>query len=193
MSSMTSGVKIRLCPSRLWAEGAFSSAMPFLLQNELALGRLEVVVVVELLAAHELLELRWGAELMDGELALDQLGVSVGPFPGHAVDAERTHLAGDVDRAVVHRISEAGADVAADDLAPALHHEARHRAGIAEDQDRPALLIDPGPRADLTLDHHVPAADRSAGQRAGVAVDHHDSRHHVLACRPADASGDVDL
>ena len=60
-------------------------------------------------------------------------------------------LPADVDRAVVHRVAEAGADVAADDLAAALHHEAGHRAGVAEHDDRAALLVDarcgrrPGP------------------------------------------------
>jgi hypothetical protein len=51
-----------------------------LLENELALGRLEGVVVVELLAADELLELRRRAELVDAELALDQLAVGSGPL-----------------------------------------------------------------------------------------------------------------
>ena len=127
------------------------------------------------------------------ELALDQLGVGVGPLAGHAVDAERLDRAADVDHAVVHRVAEARAGVAADDLAAALHHEAGHRAGIAEDQDRAALLVDARAGADAALDDDVAAAQRGAGQRAGVAVDHHDARHHVLAGRPADAAGDMDL
>src|SRR5450755_1988663 len=194
MSSITPGVKIRLCPSWLWREGAFSSVMErLLLEHELALGRLEVVVVVELLATDELLELGWRAELVNRELALDQLAVGIGPFAGNAVDPKRLHGSRDVDRAVVHRVAEAGPDVAADDLAAALHHEAGHRPGGPEHDDRPPLLIDPGARADLALDDHVAAAQRGAQQRSGVAVDRHDAGHHVLARGPADAAGDQHL
>src|SRR5215204_3919953 len=96
------------------------------LEHQLPLARLELVVVVELLAANELLELGRLAEAVDPELALDQLRVRLGPVAGHTVDPQRLDLAGDVDRAVVHRVAEARADVAADDLAAALHHEAGH-------------------------------------------------------------------
>src|ERR671932_2825144 len=194
MSLMTSGVKIRLCPRMVRWEGAVSSAMgrpP--LQDELALGGLEGVVVVELLAADELLQLRRVAEAVDAELALDQLGVGVGPVAGDAVDAQRLDLAGDVDRPVVHRVAQAGADVAEDDLAAALHHEAGHRPGAPADDDRAALLVDARAGADPPVDDEVAAADRRARERAGVAVDDDDARHHVLARRPADAALDVDL
>ena len=77
MSLMTSGVKIRLGPRTVSAGGHQSTSF---------LGRLEVVVVVEHLAADELLELRRVAEPVDPELALDELGVGVGPFAGDAVD-----------------------------------------------------------------------------------------------------------
>src|SRR5919205_3133909 len=180
MSLMTSGVKIRLCPRIVRWEGAVSSAMgrpP--LQDELALGGLEGVVVVELLAADELLQLRRVAEAVDAELALDQLGVGVGPLAGDAVDAQRLDLAGDVDRPVVHRVAEAGADVAEDDLATALHHEAGHRAGVAHDDDRAALLIDAGAGADLAFDHEVPTPKGGARQRPGIRFDDDYSRHHV--------------
>src|SRR3954452_15570937 len=114
MSLMTSGVKILLCPRIVFSEGAVSSAiggvLPFS-EHELALGRLEGVVVVELLAADELRKLRRVAEPVDAELALDELGVRVGPLARHAVDAERLDLPADVDRPVVHRVPEAGADV----------------------------------------------------------------------------------
>ncbi len=163
------------------------------LEHQLSLGRLEVVVVVEHLAADELLELRRRAEPVDAELPLDELGVGVRPLAGHAVDAERLDLAADVDRPVVHRVAEPGADVAADDLAAALHHEAGHRAGVAADDDRAALLVDARAGADAALHDEVAAADRRARQRAGVAVDHDDAGHHVLARRPADAARDVDL
>src|SRR3954464_6912173 len=209
---MTSGVKIFERPRTVRFDGAVSSvraapswlsacsarsccgsAMWSPLEDELALGRLEVVVVVELLAAHELLQLGRVAEAVDAELALDQLCVRVGPLALDAVDPERLDLAADVERAVVHGVAEAGADVAADDLAAALHHEPGHRAGAAEHDDRPALLVDAGARADLALDDQVPAAQRRAGERAGVGLDHHDARHHVLGHRPADAAVDLEL
>src|SRR5919205_2322751 len=98
MSLMTSGVKMRLLPSTFRCEEVLSVAIvPSSLEHELALGRLEVVVVVELFSADELLELRRGAELVDPELPLDELGVLIRPLAGHAVDAERLHLAGHVD------------------------------------------------------------------------------------------------
>src|SRR5579875_2716166 len=145
MSLITSGVKIRLWPSRLRARGEVSSATVNLLEHELSLGGLERVVVVELLAAHELLELRRRAESVDRELALNQLAVGIGPLAGHAVDPKRGDL-GDIDLTVVDRVAQPRADVAADDLAPALHHEARHRTRVAEHDDRAALLVDAGAR-----------------------------------------------
>src|ERR1700751_4831030 len=154
MSSMTSGVKIRLCPSTFWAIGAFSSVAAIThpsLEHELALGRLQLVVVVKLLAADELLELRRRAQVVDPELAVNELRVGVGPLALHAVDTKRLDLPGDVDGAVVHRVAEPGSDVAADDLTAALHHEPGHRAGVAERNDRPALLVDPGAGADAAL------------------------------------------
>src|SRR5688572_24360192 len=95
MSLMTSGVKIRERPSTVRLDGAVSSARAApiwlsagtprscrgsamscsRLEDELALGRLQVVVVVELLAADELLQLRRLAEPVDAELALDELRV----------------------------------------------------------------------------------------------------------------------
>src|SRR3954453_5449381 len=88
MSFITSGVKMRLCPStfcreEVLSEGIASSS----LENELPLGRLEVVVVGELLAAHELLELGRGAGAVDAGLSVDVLRVGSGPLAGHAVDA----------------------------------------------------------------------------------------------------------
>src|SRR6476661_565165 len=194
MSLITSGVKMRLCPStfcreEVLSEGIASSS----LENELPLGRLEVVVVVELLAAHELLELGRAAEAVDAELAVDVLRVGVGPLPRHAVDAERLDLAAHVDDAVIHRVAQAGARVLADYLASALHHEPGHRADRAERDDRPALLVDARPGASPALDHQIAAAHRGAGQRAGVAFDDDHARHHVLAGGPAHAAGDVHL
>src|SRR3954452_4031471 len=128
MSSMTSGVKILERPRTVRFEGAVSSAT---LEHQLSFGGLEIVVVVEHLPADELLEFRRRAEVVDAELALDQLGVRVGPLAGHAVDAERRDRACDVDRAVVHRVAEPVADVPAEDLAAALQHEPGHGARVA--------------------------------------------------------------
>src|ERR1700750_2508802 len=127
MSFITSGGKRRLWPSTFRCEEVLSDAIVGLLKNELALGRLEVVVVVELLAAHELLELGRRAEVVDAELAIDELGVVLRPLTRDAVDAERLDLAGHVDDPVVHRVAEPGARGAADHLAAALHHA--HGAG----------------------------------------------------------------
>src|SRR3954454_13050850 len=153
MSFITSGVKMRLCPStfcreEVLSEGIASSS----LENELPLGRLEVVVVVELLAAHKLLELGRAAEAVDAELAVDVLRVGVAPLAGHAVDAARLDLAGHVDDPVVHGIAQAGTGGAADDLAAALHHEAGHRADAAHGQDQATLLVDAGAGPGTALD-----------------------------------------
>src|ERR1700742_4529249 len=167
MSSMTSGVKMLDLPSTLRATGAFSSAVAMehsFLENELALGWLERVVVVELLAADELLQRRRRAQPVDPELALDELGVGVVPLALHAIDAEGLDLPADVDGAVIHGVAQAGAGVAADDLAAALHHEACHRARTTQGDDGAALLVDAGAGAHLALDDQVTAADGGAGE-----------------------------
>src|SRR3954454_4326148 len=176
MSFMTSGVKIRLCPRTcslslmLRSQRRQSRRVRYLCapsslrtsEHQLSLGGLEVVVVVELLAAHELLQLGRRAEPVDAELAIDELGVGLRPLAGDAVDAERPNLPADVDRAVVHRVAETVADVAAEDHAAALHHETGHRPGVAADDDRAAFLVDPRSRADAALDDEVaPAQGRS--------------------------------
>src|SRR3954453_9923022 len=162
MSLMTSGVKIFERPRTVRFDGAVSSvraapswlsacsprsccgsAMWSPLEDELALGRLEVVVVVELLAAHELLQLGRRAEPVDAELALDELRVGVRPLAGHAVDAERLHAPADVDRPLVHGISEAGAHIPVQDLPAALHHEPGKHAGGPVHDDGAALQVDP--------------------------------------------------
>src|SRR5262249_41566275 len=162
-------------------------------EHQLSLGGLEIVVVVELLAADELLELGRRAEAVDAELALDELRVGVRPLAGDAVDSERGDLAGDVDRAVVHRVAEAVTHVAAEDHPAALHHEARHHPGVADDDDGAALLVDHRSGDDAAVDDEVTAAERRPGQRARVPGDRDYAGHHVLAGRPADAAGDVDL
>src|ERR1700712_943738 len=194
MSLITLGVKTPLRPRMLALLLVVSSAISIpTSQHELALGRLEAVVVVELLAAHELVEARRGAEAVDAELALDVLRVGVVPLARHAVDAERLDLAADVDDPVVHGVAETRARVAADDLAAALHHEAGVGADRSHREDQPALLVDARACARAALDDQVAAADRGARERAGIAVDDDDARHHVLARRPADAARDVDL
>src|SRR5712692_5385997 len=161
MSLMTSGVKILLRPRTFWREGPVSVAIvvpPPLVDHELAFARLEGVVVVEHLAADELMELGRRAQSVDAELSLDELGVGVGPLAWHAVEAQRLDLAADVDRAVVHRVAEVRADVAADDLAAPLQHEPGVHTGVAADDDRAALLVDPGARPDAALHHQIAAA-----------------------------------
>src|SRR3954471_3558142 len=170
MSLMTSGVKMRDRPRIVFSPGAVSSGRAVLirgirclLEDDPSLGRLEVVVVVERLAADELVEVRRRAEAVEPELAPDQLGVAVGPLARHAVHAERLDLAGHVDRAVVHGVAETRARVAADDHAAALHHEAGVRPHGAADDDRAALLVDARAGADAAADDEVAAAHGGPG------------------------------
>src|SRR5918999_711312 len=201
MSFTTSGVKIGLRPRTVRRSGWPGPTLPptcsylsvMASQHQLSLGGLEVVVVVELLAADELLELGRVAEPVDPELAFDQLGVALVPLPRDAVDPERLDLPRDVDPPVVHGVAQAGTHVPAEDLPAALHHEAGHRAGVPEGDDRPALLVDPAAGAHPALDQQATASQGGSGQRAGVPVDDHDAGHHVLARGPADSAGDVDL
>src|SRR5215210_2191250 len=151
MSLMTSSVKIGLRPRTSFRLD--TSAMPRLSlpsDDELLLARLEVVVVVEHLPAHELLQWRRVSQTVDPELALDELGIPVGPLALDAVEAERFDVPGDVQLTVVHRVPEVGADVPEDDLSAPLHHEAGVRPGVAADDDRAALLVDPRAGPDRT-------------------------------------------
>src|SRR5262245_47802963 len=196
MSLMTSGVKILLLPRTSRLSGAasrrlssffaafffaafFFAAMGASLEHELALAGLEAVVVVELLPADELLQLRGLPEAVDLELPLDHLGVGIRPLARHAVDSQCGDLAADANRAVVHGVAEPGPNVAADDLAAALHHEPGHRGGVAERDDRAALLVDPGARAQVALHDQIAAAHRRPGQGPGVALYDHGPGHHV--------------
>src|SRR5215470_14642611 len=181
MSLMTSGVKIGLRPRMFLRDGESSTAIGRSLQDELALVRLEVVVVPQLLAADELAEGIGFVQPVDAELAVDQLLVRGAELGLDAVDAERGDLAGHVDGTGVHRVAEAGTDIAAVDLAAALHHEADVHAAAAADDDRAALLVDAGAGPDRAPDHEVPAAQGRAGEGAGVLLDHHHAGHHVLA------------
>src|SRR5215468_6189114 len=110
-------------------------------ENELALGRLEAVVVPELLPADELPERGLRAHPVDPQLPLEQFVVIRGELGLDAVDTEGGDLAADVDRAVVHGVAQPAAHVPADDLPAALQHEPGHRARIAAHDDRAALLV----------------------------------------------------
>src|SRR5262249_57973367 len=89
-----------------WRRGRRVGRRPRRLQDELALGRLEVVVVPELLAADELAERGRRAHPVDPQLALEQLVVVRGELRLDAGDAKGGDLAADVERAVVHRVAE---------------------------------------------------------------------------------------
>src|SRR5690348_754325 len=181
MSLITSGVKMLLRPrtarlpsSTVLIEVFAPSACrwphrrcvrrPRHLQDELALGRLEVVVVPELPAADEFPERGLRLHAVDSQLAFQEFVVAGGELGLDAVDAQRGDLAADVDRAVVHGVAEPAAHVPADDLAAALQHEPCHHARIPADDDRAALPVDARARPDVAMDHQVAAAQCGAGQ-----------------------------
>src|SRR5579859_738549 len=195
MSLMTSGVKMLLCPSTALPPSsiALTWEFAFALQDELAFGRLEVVVVPELAPAHELAPARGRLYGVDAQLPGQELVVGRGQLGLDAVHPERGDLAADVDRAVVHGVAQAAAHVAADDLPAALEHEPGHHAGVSAHDDGAALLVDAGAGAHVTADDDVAAAQCGAGQRARILVHDEDAGHHVLRHRPADAPPDVDL
>src|SRR6266566_324090 len=181
MSLITSGVKMLLCPRTALPPSSIVLTLWCRLSED------------QLAPADELAERRGWLDPVDAQLPGEELVVVGGHLRLDAVHAQRRDLAADVDRAVVHRVAQAAAHVAADDLAAALEHEAGHHAGVPAHDDRAALLVDAGPGAHVAAHHHVAAAQRGAGQRAGVLVDDDDAGHHVLGHGPADPSGDVDL
>src|SRR5688500_1794459 len=211
MSSITSGVKMRLWPRRLVSRFAFFTGSTCgatfscdmvrvlsyeALEHDLLFRRLEVVVVPQLLAGHDLGEVLDAVrrlEPVELQLALQELHLEVGHLALDRVDAEAGDLAADIDRAVIHGIAEVLAGVAQDDHAAALPHEAAAGAGAPADQDGAALLVDADAGADIALAHQVAAADRGAEGGAGVLLDDHAAAQHVLCARPADAAGDVDV
>src|SRR5882757_5378409 len=143
MSSITCGVKILLwpitCVSRLsffFVAGAGTGTLvSFAMfrfprsecnewvgsEDQLFLGRLEVVVIPQLPAGDDLLQLpdavgcRQAVQL---ELALEPIGLDLVHLARHGVDAQAVDLAADVDRAVVHRVAQVLAGVAEDHHAP---------------------------------------------------------------------------
>src|SRR5215472_6399147 len=162
-------------------------------EDELAFGRLEIVVIPELAPAHELAERAGRLDSVNAELAGEKFVIGLRELGLDAVDPERSDLPADVDRAVVHRVAKAAAHVAADNLPAALEHEPRHRARVTAHDDRAALLVDARARPDVAADHDVAAAQRRSGQRPGVLVDQDHAGHHVLGGRPADPAGHADL
>jgi hypothetical protein len=119
--------------------------------------------------------------------------IEIGYLGPNGVDAEACRLATDIDGAIIHRIAEILAGVAADHHAPALHHEAGEGPGVAADDDRAAFHVDARARADIALAHEVAAPDRRAELRAGVFLDQDGPAHHVLGAGPADAAGDAHI
>src|SRR6266568_1666823 len=155
MSLITSGVKMLLCPSTALPSASIVVTCAYASQcsqDELAFGRLEVVVIPQLPPADELAERTGRLDPVDAELAGEKLVVMLGQLGLDAVDPERCDLPADVDRAVVHRVAQPAADVADDDLPAALEHEPRHHARVAADDDGAALLVDAGTGADITAD-----------------------------------------
>src|SRR5262245_40200753 len=159
------------------------------LQHQFLFGRLEIVIVPQLLAGDDLAE---GADpalrhdLVAEELPLEPCLVEIGHGGPHRIDAEARGFAGDIDRAVIHGIAKILASVAADHHAAALHHEAGEGAGVAADDDGATFHVDAGARADIALAHEVAAADGRTELRACVLLDENRAAHHVLGARPAD-------
>src|SRR5262245_52707490 len=190
MSSMTSGVKRLLWPRMLVlrfgfaatsgrSAGAFDSMAMMcpqsVLEHQLLFGRLQVVVVPELLAGGDLLQVFDAVgrlQPVEIELALQPRDLVGRLLDGNRVHAKARDLAADVNRAVVHRVAEVLAGVAEHDHPAALHHEARERAGAAADENRAAFHVDAGTRADVALADEIAAAQRRAERRPGVLLDH---------------------
>src|SRR5947208_2156068 len=125
--------------------GSLRRIMARPLEHDLLFGRLEVVVVPELLAGDDLghvLDPARRRKPVHLELAAEPGDVEIGHLAGHRVDAEAGDLAADIDRPVIHRVAEVLAGVAEDDHAAALHHEAAERPGPAADDDGAALHVD---------------------------------------------------
>src|SRR4051812_21611495 len=107
------------------ASGGRSTPSTFLQvsEHELLLVGLEIVVVPQLLAGDDLLEVIdafAGIEIVHLELARQPFAVAAGEGGRHGVDAQAPRLAAEIDGAVIHRVAEVLAGVAADDHAPTL-------------------------------------------------------------------------
>src|ERR1700730_11883192 len=119
MSSMTVGVKRKFWPrirllrelrpscSDVRGSAAVSSSNCINLssQNELLLGRLEIVVVPQLLAGDDLAHVRYATrrfEAVHAQFAGEPINVESRHFAVHRIDAEGIDIAADIDDAVVH-------------------------------------------------------------------------------------------
>src|SRR5437588_8782025 len=113
MSLMTEGVNRKFWPrmlrlrslSRTRARVAgFSSCINISSQHELLLGRLEIVVVPQLLAGDDLAHVREPAcrlEPIDVQLAREPGAIELGHRSIDCIDAEGFDLAADINRAVI--------------------------------------------------------------------------------------------
>src|SRR6185295_7106366 len=173
-------------PPRLF----FFIACPALrsLQHQFLFGRLEIVVVPQLLGGDDLAEGIDAAlrrDVVEAELSLEPCFVEISHGAPHRIDAEARGLAGDIDRPVIHGVAEILAGIAADHHAAALHHEAGEGAGVSAHDDRAALHVDAGARADIA------PADGGAELRARVLLDENGAAHHVFGAGPADPAGNA--
>src|SRR5713226_6370118 len=86
MSLITSGVKMLLCPSTALPSWSIVVTGDFAFsEDELAFGRLEVVVIPELAPAHELAERAGRLDAVDAELARQELVIGLGQLGLDAV------------------------------------------------------------------------------------------------------------
>src|SRR6476646_8416466 len=207
MSLMTCGVKIWLWPrmKRSDSAGTFTP-LPFFFffflpsslisKHQFLFGWFKIVVVPQLFACDDLAEYfdaAFGHDVVHAQFACQPLPIELGYLGPDRVHAEALRLAANIDRAVIHRVAEILAGVAADHHAPALHHEAGEGAGVATGNNITALHVDAGARADITLADEVAAADSGTELRAGVLLDQDGSTHHVLGAGPTDPAGDANI
>src|SRR4029078_5439183 len=126
-------------------------------------------------------------------LSLERCFFEISHGAPHRIAAEARGLARDIDRAVIHGISEILAGIAADHHAAALHHEAREGARVAANDDSATLHVNAGARADIALAHKVAAADGCAELRPVVFLDEEGAAHHVLRAQQAAPARDAQI
>src|SRR5262249_14550325 len=109
------------------------------------------------------------------------------------------------DNALVHRVGQRFASIAADDDSAFLHHKTGHVAAVAADQERAALHRHAGSRRRVTFDDDRTPPDRprpaAAGvcvaypraAAAGVAVDDQGAAHDRLGRAPAGTAVHFDV
>src|SRR5262249_50514585 len=138
---------VPIAPRKPFANSFLISSLPsqYRLKNQLLFAGFKVVVIPELLAGDDLLDVIDAAlwiHVVDFELPREPFAIERGHFSRHSVDAERTRFTTQIDRSVVHGVAEVLSRVTEDHHAAALHHEAGEGTGIAAHNDRAALLID---------------------------------------------------